>query len=95
MMILLRTSAIGAAGGGLTQYLLRRLGWSRQEAMLAASPGALLVMAALATRLENPLRVILSQTVRVIGLVSTVGIPPGSSFTMYCVFCCSAPAPAG
>lgn len=58
----------------LTQYLLRRLGWSRQEAMLAASPGALSVMAALATQLENPLRVILSQTVRVIVLVSTVGL---------------------
>ncbi|OIN03758.1 AbrB family transcriptional regulator [Oceanisphaera psychrotolerans] len=56
----------------LTQYLLRRIGWSQQEAMLAASPGALSVMAALATRLENPIRVILSQTVRVIALVATV-----------------------
>ncbi|WP_181256316.1 AbrB family transcriptional regulator [Zobellella taiwanensis] len=58
----------------LTQWLLQRLGWSRQESMLAASPGALSVMAALATDLDNPLRVILSQTVRVIMLVSLVGL---------------------
>lgn len=56
----------------LGQYLLQRLGWSRQEAAMGASPGALSVMAALATQLDNPIRVILSQTVRVIALVSTV-----------------------
>ncbi|WP_116474000.1 AbrB family transcriptional regulator [Zobellella maritima] len=56
----------------LSQFLLRRCGWSRQEAMMGASPGALSVMAALATRLDNPIRVILSQTVRVIALVATV-----------------------
>ncbi|MDX1268142.1 MAG: AbrB family transcriptional regulator [Oceanisphaera sp.] len=56
----------------LGQYLLRRLGWSHQEAVMGASPGALSVMAALATRLDNPIRVILSQTVRVIALVATV-----------------------
>ncbi|AEY02870.1 hypothetical protein GU3_15585 [Oceanimonas sp. GK1] len=56
----------------LGQYLLHRLGWSRQEAAMGASPGALSVMAALATKLDNPIRVILSQTVRVIALVSTV-----------------------
>lgn len=56
----------------LGQYLLHRLGWSRQEAAMGASPGALSVMAALATQLDNPIRVILSQTVRVIALVSTV-----------------------
>ncbi len=56
----------------LGQYLLRRQGWSPQEAAMGASPGALSVMAALATRLDNPIRVILSQTVRVIALVATV-----------------------
>ncbi|PSJ44745.1 hypothetical protein C7H85_12265 [Zobellella endophytica] len=56
----------------LVQGLLRRLGWSRQEAMLAASPGALSVMAALASELDNPLRVVLSQTVRVMLLISGV-----------------------
>ncbi|OXY83630.1 AbrB family transcriptional regulator [Oceanimonas doudoroffii] len=56
----------------LGQYLLHRLGWSRQEAAMGASPGALSVMAALATQLDNPIRVILSQTVRVIALVATV-----------------------
>ena len=56
----------------LVQGLLRRLGWSREEAMLAASPGALSVMAALASELDNPLRVVLSQTVRVMLLISGV-----------------------
>lgn len=56
----------------LGQYLLRRLGWSPQEAVMGASPGALSVMAALATELDNPIRVILSQTVRVIALVASV-----------------------
>lgn len=58
----------------LGQYLLRRLGWSAQEAVIAASPGALSVMAALATELDNPIRVILAQTVRVIALVATVSM---------------------
>ncbi|OYD25529.1 AbrB family transcriptional regulator [Oceanimonas baumannii] len=58
----------------LGQYLLCRLGWSRQEAAMGSSPGALSVMAALATQLDNPIRVILSQTVRVIALVGSVSV---------------------
>lgn len=58
----------------LGQYLLRRMGWSSQEAVMGASPGALSIMAALATQLDNPIRVILSQTVRVIALVATVSV---------------------
>lgn len=58
----------------LGQYLLRRLGWSAEEAVMGASPGALSIMAALATSLDNPIRVILSQTVRVIALVASVSV---------------------
>ncbi|WP_319783248.1 AbrB family transcriptional regulator [Oceanisphaera sp. IT1-181] len=58
----------------LGQYMLRRLGWSSQEAVMGASPGALSIMAALATQLDNPIRVILSQTVRVIALVALVSV---------------------
>lgn len=58
----------------LGQFLLRRLGWSAEEAVMGASPGALSIMAALATSLDNPIRVILSQTVRVIALVSSVSV---------------------